>query len=202
MAGMKLLTEKWDRRFLKMAKLVSTWSKDPSTQTGAVFVRPDRSVISVGYNGFAAGVEDTDERYQDRSIKYEMVIHCEENALISAQGSVAGSCLYTHPFMSCSRCAAKMIQAGVERCVAPEPSKDAMSRWADAFKMATDQFDEAGVELVLYKPQMWIDPPDGWKYGFPKLMISGLTVREFLMTTDYPEEDIELAEQYSQFWED
>lgn len=27
---------KWDIRFLAMAKLVSTWSKDPSTKAGAV----------------------------------------------------------------------------------------------------------------------------------------------------------------------
>ena len=28
--------EKWDRRFMEMAQMVSTWSKDPSSKIGAV----------------------------------------------------------------------------------------------------------------------------------------------------------------------
>jgi deoxycytidylate deaminase len=31
---------KWDIRYLELAKHGSSWSKDPSTQTGAVIVRP------------------------------------------------------------------------------------------------------------------------------------------------------------------
>lgn len=41
----------WDRRFLKIAREVATWSKDPSTQVGAVIVDPDQRVVSLGYNG-------------------------------------------------------------------------------------------------------------------------------------------------------
>ena len=35
---------KWDERYLRLAKEVSTWSKDPSTQVGAVAVL-DGSVL-------------------------------------------------------------------------------------------------------------------------------------------------------------
>ena len=76
--------EKWDLRFMEMARLVSTWSKDPSTQTGAVLVDTEKRIISVGYNGFAAGVEDSNERYDDRPTKYKMVVHCEVNAVLFA----------------------------------------------------------------------------------------------------------------------
>ena len=48
----------WDNRFLDMAKLVSTWSKDPSTRVGAVIVDPSNRLVSVGYNGFPKGVTD------------------------------------------------------------------------------------------------------------------------------------------------
>ena len=44
-------TEKWDRRFMDMARLVASWSKDPSSQVGAVITR-GKFVISVGFNGF------------------------------------------------------------------------------------------------------------------------------------------------------
>ena len=43
--------DKWDRRFLKIAREGATWSKDPSTQVGAVIVDPDQRVVSLGYNG-------------------------------------------------------------------------------------------------------------------------------------------------------
>ena len=49
MKGIFILLNKWDKRFLEMAKLVASWSKDPSTQVGAVAVR-NRTVIAQGYN--------------------------------------------------------------------------------------------------------------------------------------------------------
>ena len=41
------MNEKWDNYFLGLARYVSSASKDPSTQTGAVIVRPDRTVSSM-----------------------------------------------------------------------------------------------------------------------------------------------------------
>ena len=38
--------QKWDLRFIELAKLVSTWSKDPSTKVGSVIVRPNKTVAS------------------------------------------------------------------------------------------------------------------------------------------------------------
>jgi deoxycytidylate deaminase len=43
---------KWDERYLALAKEVSTWSKDPSTQVGAVTVGSKKEVLSQGFNGF------------------------------------------------------------------------------------------------------------------------------------------------------
>jgi dCMP deaminase len=51
-------TDKWDARFLDLARHVATWSRDPSTQTGAVIVRPNRTIASVGYNGFPRDCND------------------------------------------------------------------------------------------------------------------------------------------------
>ena len=44
-----------------MAKLVASWSKDPSTQVGAIAVR-NRNVIAQGYNGFPRGTDDHERR--------------------------------------------------------------------------------------------------------------------------------------------
>ena len=51
----------WDMRFAQLAKLVSLWSKDPSTKVGSVIVRPDKTIASVGFNGFPKGVPDEPE---------------------------------------------------------------------------------------------------------------------------------------------
>ena len=60
---------KWDNRFLNLAKHISTWSRDPSTQVGAVIVDNKKRIISVGFNGLAQGVEDLDEVLNNRELK-------------------------------------------------------------------------------------------------------------------------------------
>ena len=48
-----------------------------------------------------------------------------------------------------------------------------------------------------------IDPPAGWKYGFPKAIPDKVvpeTLADWLVEEGYPEEDIELALKYSRYW--
>ena len=143
---------KWDRRFIELARFVAQWSKDPSTKTGAVIVDPKRRVISVGYNGMAQGVEDTAERLENREIKYKIIVHCERNALLFASKSVEGCTLYTWPFMSCSTCAAMVIQAGITRCVAPFSDNE---RWVAEFELSKQMFKEAEVQVDLLDPSLF-----------------------------------------------
>jgi dCMP deaminase len=143
-----MLDEKWDRRFLELAKHISSWSKDPSTQTGAVIVGARRDIVSVGYNGMPIGVKDTYERLYDRETKLKCIVHCERNALLFANKSMIGCTLYTWPFMSCAACAGMVIQAGISRCVAPTNDNP---RWKDEFALATEMFSESGVALELVK---------------------------------------------------
>lgn len=138
--------EKWDRRFIEMAKLVASWSKDPSTQTGAVITDPYHRVISVGYNGFAKGVKDLPERYENRDIKYKIIVHCERNAIIFAKTDLTDCTLYTWPFMSCSTCASMVIQSGIKRVVAPYNENP---RWLEEFKLACIEFHEAEVRVDI-----------------------------------------------------
>ena len=107
---------KWDKRFLELAKLIGSWSKDPSTQVGAVIVDENNRLVSVGYNGFPIGIEDN-QRLFDREEKYDIIVHAEVNALMFANKSVEGCTLYTWPFPPCSRCAGLIIQSGITRVV-------------------------------------------------------------------------------------
>ena len=143
---MFLKNEKWDRRFLALAEFIAQWSKDPSTKTGAVIVDPKNRVVSLGYNGLARNVKDLPERLENRDLKYKMIVHCERNALLLASKPVEGCRLYTWPFMSCTPCAAMVIQAGIVEVIAPISNNP---RWIEDFKLAQTMFSEAGVQVKL-----------------------------------------------------
>lgn len=142
---------KWDERFLNLAELVASWSKDPSTQCGAVIVRPDKTVASVGFNGFPKGCDDDPEFYADRDLKLARVVHAELNALLHAREDVSGYTMYTWPpgfGPSCDRCTAHIIQAGITRVVHQLDRSDFASRWKEAAERGLQMYDEAGVDVI------------------------------------------------------
>lgn len=141
---------KWELRYLEMAKLVSTWSKDPSTKVGAVIVDSDNTVISVGFNGLPRRIQDTDQRLNNRDIKLKMIIHAEINAIITAKRPLNGTTIYTYPFMSCSQCAGMIIQSGICRHISYKTDNE---RWKDSFDLALEMFDEARVIVNLLEEQ-------------------------------------------------
>jgi len=134
----------WDSRFLEMAKLVSTWSKDPSTQVGAVITR-GKFVVSIGFNGHPKGVQDSGERLENREVKYRTIIHAELNAILTSRQDLEDCTVYVWPFMPCSQCGAAIVQSGIKRVVAPKSDNE---RWIESFNFTKRLFEEAGVELV------------------------------------------------------
>jgi len=143
---MNLQNFKWDIRFLDLAKLVSTWSKDPCTKIGAVITDKDNKIVSLGYNGFPKKLAD-DDRLNDRETKYKMIIHGEMNAILSANRSLDGCTLFTYPFMPCPRCASMVIQTGINRIVS---YKNTNERWAEEFELSLSLFKEAKIEYIEY----------------------------------------------------
>lgn len=137
-------TGKWDKRFIELAKLVGSWSKDPSTKVGAVIVDSDNRIVSTGYNGFPRGIEDCEKKLVDREQKYSIIVHAEMNALAFANKPVIGCTLYTWPFQPCSRCAGPIIQSGIKRVVSVVQDDD---RWKKNFELARQLFDESGIIL-------------------------------------------------------
>jgi dCMP deaminase len=138
----------WDIFYLNMARYVATKSKDPSTKTGAVIIRPDGTPASFGFNGFPRGMDDSPELYADRAVKLSRTVHCEMNAMIFARQDLKGATLYTWPFASCDRCAVHMIQAGIRRFVYPSMPPEKAARWATSMDTAASYMREAGCEVV------------------------------------------------------
>ncbi len=146
--------DKWDKRFMEMAFLVSTWSSCFKTdrQVGAVIVR-DKRIITTGYNGAGSGISSC--KYRGVCIRNERgiasgtcheicyAVHAEQNAIIQAAklgSSVEGATLYcTH--QPCSICAKMIINSGIKKVIFQEG-------YPDEFSMA--MFKEAGLEIVKF----------------------------------------------------
>lgn len=142
---------KWDKRFLQLAILVSSWSKDPSTQVGAIAVNKKRRIVSTGYNGFPVGVPD-DGRLHDREIKYELIIHAEMNVILNAVDSLEDTTLYTYPIPPCLRCATMVIQSGVTRIVTVSLDDDLVPRWKEQRDKAKDLYITSGAIYDEFHP--------------------------------------------------
>ncbi|MEK9574701.1 MAG: dCMP deaminase family protein [Gammaproteobacteria bacterium] len=141
---------KWDKRYLALAKEVASWSKDPSTQVGAVTVGNKKEVLSQGFNGFPRGIIDSEDRYNNRETKYKYVVHAEMNAIYNATYSgvsLDGAVLYVYGLPICSECAKGIIQVGIKKVII-EKSKE-LDNWNESVALSQEMFDEAGVELVI-----------------------------------------------------
>lgn len=142
---------RWDVRYVMLARFISLWSKDPSTQTGAVIVSPDNRIVSIGFNGFPRGFNDSEELYANRDVKLSRIVHAEMNALLFAKNLPPGSTLYNWPYPPCDRCFVHQIQSNIIRFVHPatsELSEDQQKRWGPAFERVKGMADEVGAELV------------------------------------------------------
>ena len=140
------LSNKWDYRFLDLAQLISTLSKDPSKQIGAVAIGDKRQILAQGYNGFPRGVIDSEDRYADRQRKYELVVHAEMNVIYNASYngvSLDGSTLYVHGLPVCSECAKAVIQVGIKNVIMRKQVPE--ERWLDSWTRTKAIFKEAGV---------------------------------------------------------
>ena len=140
---------KWDTRFLELAEHVAEWSKGPRKRIGAVIVRPDKSIASLGYNGPPRGFNDEAFLAMEREEQHAVVIHAEDNALRQTHDaeSVAGYTLYVSPLFPCARCAEKIARAGIRRVVAycGHISPD----WRASAEAAEQVFINAGIECLF-----------------------------------------------------
>lgn len=145
---------KWHERFIRVAREVATWSKDPSTKTGCVIVR-DRRVLTTGYNGFPPGVVDSVERYATREVKYRYIEHAERNAINQAalEGiSLRGASMYV-TFPPCQECARSIICVGIRAIYFPadnpvDNDPRVRDRWAASLGAADQMLLEAGVRSL------------------------------------------------------
>lgn len=139
---------KWDLRFMALTKHVSLWSNDTSTKVGAVIVR-DKTVLSMGYNGFPRGSDDNNNKRYERPLKYDWFLHAEENAIINAARNgvnISNATMYINWF-PCSKCAGMIINAGINRIVCSVEPDTNCDRFGNSFKIALEKLNECNIEI-------------------------------------------------------
>lgn len=146
----------WKTKYLDLAQHFSTWSKDPSSQIGAVTVADDGRVLTQGYNGFPRGIDDTPERLNDRPTKYSLIVHAEMNCIYNAANmgvSLKGSSLFVYGLPVCDHCSLGIIQAGIKE-VFMRPNYAKLSpEWLASFHKTANNFEEAGVHWEVEVPR-------------------------------------------------
>ena len=113
----------WDEFFMRVAVAAKLRSKDPRTQVGACIADHDHRILSVGYNGTPAGIDDDEFPWESTgdalTDKHNYVIHAEANAILNYRGStkdLEGATVYVTLF-PCHECAKTLVQAGIGEVV-------------------------------------------------------------------------------------
>lgn len=150
-----LRRKKWDQRFLKLARFISEWSKDPSTKVGSVIVDDKNIILGLGYNGFPRGVPDREEDYLNKKVKYELIVHAEMNAILNSSKNFyyRNATMYVWPLFPCNECAKAISQSGIKRVVSIKNDKN--QKWN--MKTSKYIFDSNNIECVLYPPEFMDD---------------------------------------------
>ena len=141
------MMDKWDKRFMEMANVVSTWSSCYRTgrQVGAVITKNKR-ILTTGYNGAPEGIRSCVEKGEcmrdimkiPSGTRAELcyAVHAEQNAICQAAKlgiSLEGATLYcTH--QPCSISAKIIVNSGIKRIVYREgyPDEFAMKILSEA----------------------------------------------------------------------
>ena len=136
----------WDNRWLEIAQLISTWSKDPSTKIAAIAVK-DKRLIATGYNGFPRNIKALNDRWSNKEEKYKYVVHAEMNCIYNANyhnQSLKGSTMYVVGLPVCHECAKGIVHVGVTRVVTHYDKLPL--KWSKSNSITEKMFKEAGVK--------------------------------------------------------
>ena len=149
----------WDSRWMALAQLVATWSKDRGRKVGAVIVGSDNEVRSTGFNGIPRGVNDNVEERHDAETgeKYLWVSHAERNAIYNAAllGVSTKNCTIYVPWYPCIECAKAIVQAGIAKIVCFEPDL-ADSNWGRDFEKSLIILGEGDVVTKLVEQKNYL----------------------------------------------
>jgi dCMP deaminase len=143
--------DKWDIRFIRIAREVASWSKDPSTQVGSIAVK-NRKIIATGYNGFPKTINDDLDRLRNRETKLKFTVHGEMNMIYNAVEhgvKLKDSTVYVWGLPVCQECWKGLVQTGVSRVVMPSIELEG-GKWKEGCTFAKDYMQKSCINITEY----------------------------------------------------
>ncbi len=111
----------WDEYFMGIAIFTSLRSKDPSSKVGAVIVNKKNRIVGTGYNGFVAGIDESNFSWQREgewlNTKYPYVVHAEANAILNSTSSNLENCRIYATLFPCNECAKQIAQKEIKEVI-------------------------------------------------------------------------------------
>jgi len=105
-----------DEKYMGLAFIHASFSKDPNTQHGSQIVTCDNYPLGSGYNGPPAQYDDVEMDWS-RPYKYKNIIHSEINAIDhSDRNRLTGAIIYVTG-KPCAACMLKIVAAGIAKVV-------------------------------------------------------------------------------------
>ena len=134
---------------MNVALAMSKKSKDPSTKVGAVLVRPDMKMASIGFNGFPKRMLDNPDylsKPEFRDQKLKRMVHAEINAINLCETTATEGyhmIVTRHP---CGQCALQIACTGITDVWYLE-DEDYETRWSESVSDACQIFEETGITV-------------------------------------------------------
>jgi dCMP deaminase len=86
-----------------LALAARTRSEDPQTQTGCVLFDENWRTIGTGFNGFAPKFVPTEDVFEDREFKSDIICHAEINAILNSAKNAKYLFTVLSPCISCAK---------------------------------------------------------------------------------------------------
>lgn len=131
------------------------FSKDPNTKVGCLFLAPESlQVLSMGFNGFPRGIDETVAIRWQRPTKYAYIVHAEENGICNAcrRGTPLEGAIAVVTKYPCSACAKSLIQVGISTLITAAPDLQ-HPKWGEEARFSVEMFAEAGIKLIYVTEQ-------------------------------------------------
>lgn len=131
--------------YMDMAKAAARFSKDGSTQVGALILGPEGEGGPWGYNGQPRGFDDNNVDRAEYPLKASYYEHAERNAIYAAarQGFPVKGCSMIVTKFPCPDCARAMVQSGIVMLVTTAPDRE--GRWKALQELSQKILHEAGI---------------------------------------------------------
>jgi dCMP deaminase len=112
----------WHSYFMNLAYNISLKSKDKK-KVGAILVSSiDNRIISTGYNGLPAGINDNID-WTNRELVHSMIIHAEMNCILYSNNKFENSILYC-TLSPCKDCIKIIAAAKINKVIYLSEYKD------------------------------------------------------------------------------